>query len=105
MAVLGGGQSLMSEVPNRHDEHTRISSGNICGGLSSRNMCDEPTDLGLGCIKRGTGVPRTYETAPPSDPTVSIRVGLYGGPRGGAVSYKRGTPVHVHTYTYLIANQ
>ena len=41
-----------------------------------------------------TGVPCSYETAPPYDPTVGICLGPYGGLRGGgAVSYERGTPV------------
>ena len=30
---------------------------------------------------------------PPQDPTVGSCTGPYGGPRGGAVSYERGTPV------------
>ena len=30
---------------------------------------------------------------PPWDPTVGLCLGPYGGPRWGAVSYERGTPV------------
>jgi len=30
---------------------------------------------------------------PPQDPTVALCLGTYGSPRGGAVSYERGTPV------------
>ena len=40
-----------------------------------------------------TGAPRSYETAPPYDPTIGLYLGPYGGPRGGALSYDRGTPV------------
>jgi len=39
------------------------------------------------------GVPRSKETAPPQDPTVGLCLGPHGSPRGGAVSYERGTPV------------
>ena len=31
------------------------------------------------------------KTAPPQDPTVGLCLGPYGGPRGGAVYYDRGT--------------
>ena len=35
-----------------------------------------------------------HNTPPPRlDPTVALRLGTYGGPRGGGVSYERGTPV------------
>jgi len=40
-----------------------------------------------------TGVPHSSETAPPKDPTVGLPLGPYGGLRGGAVSFERGTPV------------
>ena len=40
---------------------------------------------------RGTSLIR--KNAPPYDPTVGLCLGPYGGPRGVAVSYKRGTPV------------
>ena len=44
-------------------------------------------------VYRGTLLIRT----PPSsyDPTVDVCLGSYGGPGGWAVSYERGTPVHV----------
>ena len=41
----------------------------------------------------GAGVPRSKETSPPLDPTVGLRLGPYGGPRGVGVSYERGTRV------------
>ena len=41
-----------------------------------------------------TGVPRSYENAPPWDPTVGLCLGTYGDPRRVGVSYERGTPVH-----------
>ena len=40
-----------------------------------------------------TGVPRSYETAPPQDPTVGLSRGPYGSPRGRAVSYVQDNPV------------
>ena len=40
-----------------------------------------------------TGVPRAQQTASPQDPTAGLCLGPYGGPRGWAVSYERGTPV------------
>ena len=33
----------------------------------------------------------------PKDPTAGLCLGAYGGPRGVAVSYERGTPVEVRT--------
>ena len=33
----------------------------------------------------GTGVPRSKETTPPLDPTVGLRLGSYGSPRGGVL--------------------
>jgi len=33
------------------------------------------------------------KTPPPQDPTVGLCLGPYGGPRGWAFSYERGTPV------------
>jgi len=33
------------------------------------------------------------ETPPSQDPTVRLYLGSYSGPRGGALSYERGTPV------------
>ena len=39
------------------------------------------------------GVPRSKETASLQDHTVGLCLGPYGGPRGGAVPYERGTPV------------
>ena len=39
------------------------------------------------------GVPRSQETAFPQDPAVGLCLGPFGGPRGGAVSYERGTPI------------
>jgi hypothetical protein len=44
----------------------------------------------------GTGVPRSQKNVPPQDPTVALRLGPYGGPKGWAVSHERGTPVGVH---------
>ena len=41
-----------------------------------------------------TGVSRSYETAsPPQDHRRGLGIGLLKGPRGGAVSDERGTPV------------
>ena len=40
-----------------------------------------------------TGVPRAKETAAPEGPTVCLCLWPYGGPRGRAFSYERGTPV------------
>ena len=40
------------------------------------------------------GVPLSWENAPPEDSTVVLCPGPYGGPRGWAFSYERGTPVH-----------
>ena len=40
-----------------------------------------------------TGVPRSQETGPPENPTVGQGLGPCSGPRGGALSYERGTPV------------
>jgi len=54
-------------------------------------VCDPSENSG----SLATGVPRSYETAPPWDPTVAICQGPCGGPGGGAVSYERGTPVPV----------
>ena len=42
---------------------------------------------------RVTGVPRTSETAPSWDPSEGLCLGPYGDPRGGILSYERGTPV------------
>ena len=39
---------------------------------------------------RGTSL---VKTPPSQDPTVGLYLGSYGGPRRGAVSYERGTPV------------
>ena len=39
---------------------------------------------------RGTSIIRSR---PPWDPTEGLCLGLYGAPRGGGVSYERGTPV------------
>ena len=41
---------------------------------------------------------------PPKDPTVGPCLGSYGGSRGGAVSYERGTPVALRPFTvpYLV---
>jgi len=38
------------------------------------------------------GVPGSCNNAFPEDPTVGLCLGAYGGPRGGAFSYERGTP-------------
>ena len=43
-----------------------------------------------------TGVPCLEETASPQDSTVGLCLKPYGVPRGGAVSYERGTPVTCH---------
>ena len=40
-----------------------------------------------------SGVPRALENAPPKDSTVGPCLGAFGGPRGVAVSCKRGAPV------------
>jgi len=40
-----------------------------------------------------TGVPHLQENAPPRDPTVGLCLGSWGGPRGWAFCYWRGTPV------------
>ena len=47
----------------------------------------------LRLIMRHTGIPRVLEIATPWDPAVGPCLGSYGGPRGGAFSYERGTPV------------
>ena len=39
-----------------------------------------------------TGIPQSSETALPKDHTVGLCLEPYGGPRGVAVSYERGTP-------------
>ena len=46
------------------------------------------------------GVPRSQEVAAPEKPTVGLYLRPYGGPKGGAVSYERGTPVGVRA-SYL----
>jgi len=43
----------------------------------------------------GTGIPHSPENATPWDLTVGLWLGPYGGPRGGAVSFERGTPKHI----------
>jgi hypothetical protein len=45
-------------------------------------VCAHPQRLLRG---RATGVPRSYETATPQDPTVGLCLGPYGGPRGADV--------------------
>ena len=47
------------------------------------------------------GVPRLHENAPPYDPTGGLCLGPYGGPRGGDVSYERGTPVPMQQQLFL----
>ena len=42
-----------------------------------------------------TRVPRTQETATHYDPAAGLYLGPYGGPRGGGISYERGTLVAV----------
>ena len=49
-----------------------------------------------------TGVPRSSESASLEDPTVGICLGPYGGPRGGALSYQRGTYVEDVTCVYTV---
>ena len=41
------------------------------------------------------GVMRIRNRPPPQDPTIGLCPGHYGGPRGWALSYERGTPVAV----------
>ena len=54
-------------------------------------------DLSSACH---TGVPCSKETAPPQDPTEGKCLWSYGGPREGAVSYERGTPVAPYCIVY-----
>ena len=41
-----------------------------------------------------TGVPRSEETAPHSDPTVGMCLGPYGGPRGGGLCLMSEVPLN-----------
>jgi hypothetical protein len=49
-----------------------------------------------------TGVPHLQEIATPYDPTECLCLGSYGGPRGWAFSYKRGTPACTRIMTRMI---
>ena len=49
----------------------------------------------VGVPQHATGTPRSLETPPSGDPTVGLYLGFYGGPRGGALSCERGTPVYL----------
>ena len=51
--------------------------------------------LNLTCWVRGTGAPRSQQNTTPQEPPVGICPGPYGGPRGGAFSDERGTPVFI----------
>ena len=50
---------------------------------------------------RGTSLIRK---ATPEDPILGLRLGPYGGPMGGAVSYERGTPVVVALTSIPLCN-
>ena len=52
-----------------------------------------PCQVGHCSIDESTGVPRSLKNSTPWDTTVGPRLGSYGGPRGWAFSYERGTPV------------
>ena len=76
-------------------------SHEVCGGTPrvSGSVCHVPPPE-IGGVRvsrllalatyRGTSLIRTASSL---DPTVGLCLGPYGGPRGGAISYKRGTPV------------
>ena len=64
-------------------------SGRVVYGLGIGVWRLGNRDWGLGF----TGVPRSQKNASSYDPTLGLFLGTYGGPRGGRVSYERGTPV------------
>ena len=68
--------------------HQMTSSGRVF----LRNTISH-RELGPFFRNQATGVPRSLENAPPKDPTLGLSLWPYGGPRGWAFSYERGTPV------------
>ena len=87
------------EVPH-HSAHVagelcRVEIGFAVTGFYSPVCTDELDEIVYTLRGRwgrwNTGVPRSQETPPSWDPTVGLCLGLCSGPRGGAVSYERGT--------------
>ena len=68
--------------------------GNFLGASAVRLEVDEflPRIQCANLRIVGTGVSRSYETAPPKDPTAGLCLGPNGGPRGGLLFLMREVP-------------
>ena len=86
----GGGAStprIRAAVPRR----ARIQGSHTFASLSSRLESTKEEEKSKDCLWQGPG-------GGASTPMIRLKLsviclGTYGGPRGGAVSYERGTPV------------
>jgi len=90
---------VTSLIRNRHppyNHHRALGIGILQGPMVVRFLVSEVTLQGSSlqkqCVPLRTGVPRSKETTPPSDPTVGSCIGPHGGPRGGGQFFMSEVP-------------
>ena len=79
-------------MPTKWLQERTNGSKNEHGIPPHRVLCGEFAP-GKYALREDTGVPRSKEKTLPEGPTAALCLGTCGDPRGGGVSYERGTPV------------